>query len=51
MKLISQTIGYICFTSPVGSFLFRCFLSFLYDVFWVVGFVGGLWKKYFGENK
>tara|TARA_Y100000401_G_C8324979_1_gene227634 strand:- start:709 stop:864 length:156 start_codon:yes stop_codon:yes gene_type:complete len=51
MKLLSKLIGHLCFVSPVGNFLFKCFLSFLYDVFWFFGFVRGWLRNFFGGNE
>jgi len=46
-----KIIDYICFETIIGSILFNAFLKLLYDVFWMVGFIGGTIKRIFRRGK
>jgi len=43
-------VGYLIFETKIGLWLFCRILSLLYDMFWIIGFCQGLWRKYFGED-
>ncbi len=36
--------------TKVGLYLFKMFLGLVYDVFWMIGYFQGLWRKYFGRD-
>jgi len=44
-------IDYILMDTKIGNYLFKCFLSLLYDVFWMVGFCIGVIKRLLGRKK
>ena len=48
---MKRVIDWICFETFIGAVLFDAFLKLLYDIFWVVGFVGGTIKRIFRRGK
>ena len=50
MSFLNRFIGYLIFETKIGLWLFCKVIGLIYDVFWIIGFVQGLWKAYFGDD-
>jgi hypothetical protein len=43
--MINRLIGYLLFQNKVGNYLFKIFLGIVYDVFWIVGYIKGMFRR------